>query len=122
GGVARVLAHPAQHHPRRLVAGGELRRLENEGANSVERKQRGERPADAECDGTDLFQCPLDQADLALAGASDVLEAPGQLDELAVGELTFAAEAFDVLEQTAIERPGGLVGLAAELLLVDDPS
>src|SRR5690606_28258779 len=93
-GVAGIFADLAEHDARRLVAGGELGATLDEAADLVQREETGERPADAERDGTDPFQCPLDQADVALALLAGGLERPREAPELTLGEVALRPQAL----------------------------
>src|SRR5690606_8249705 len=114
---ASVLHVSREHVPDRRGLLGKANAVCEESTDAAGRQKRdgaGDETPDSAEGGTDAVRA-------LLAFIADFLQAPGQFDELAVRQLTFAAKTFNVLEQATIERPGGLVGLAAELLLVNNP-
>src|SRR5690606_22674171 len=68
---------------------------------------------------TDLFQCQLDQADVALALLAGGLERPREAPELTLGEVALRPQALHPGDEAAVERLGSLGPNPLELALVD---
>src|SRR5690606_5837881 len=114
---ASVLHVSREHVPDRRGLLGEANAVCEESTDAAGRQERdgaGDETPDSAEGGTDPVR--------ALAPFhADFLQAPGPFDKVAVRQLTFAAKTFNVFKQATIERPGGVVGLAADRRLVNSP-